>query len=317
MNKKNLLVVVCIGISLLSFSQSTDYARIKPYVDSISNIKYKTYEELAAQFRKTGWSDIEKAGAVYYWIATNIDYDMKGYTSGQWRFLKFDSTLARVTYEKKRGVCSGYSTLLKYMCDIIGVETAIITGYVKKEDNPHFVTNAPNHVWNAIKVNNVWCLVDVTWARTANEKTKCDDYYFLVNPNEFIANHYPEDYQWQLLCKPISKVEFDNYPYISSIYFELGFNEIFPKEGKLQIENNKVSFSIEVPQNYSIILKVFDNDVNKWVVPKCKLYNEQGKINATIMLEDEYEKLLRVDVLSNDPDIYEEFKGVLYYTLTY
>jgi len=103
MNKKNLLVVVCIGISLLSFSQSTDYARIKPYVDSISNIKYKTYEELAAQFRKTGWSDIEKAGAVYYWIATNIDYDMKGYTSGQWRFLKFDSTLARVTYEKKKG----------------------------------------------------------------------------------------------------------------------------------------------------------------------------------------------------------------------
>ena len=36
-----------------------------------------------------------------------------------------------------------------------------------------------------------------------------DEYYFLTDPEEFIYNHFPDEEHWQLLVRPVTKLEFE------------------------------------------------------------------------------------------------------------
>ena len=57
-----------------------------------------------------------------------------------------------------------------------------------------------------------------------------DEHYFLTDPDEFIQEFWTADRDWQLLEKPITLEEFENLPFVRSIFFHynLEFNEKLP-----------------------------------------------------------------------------------------
>ena len=65
----------------------------------------------------------------------------------------------------------------------------------------------PNHAWNAVKIQERWHLVDVTWdAGHIEGKIYHKQYgtaYLFADPRQFLYTHFPTDAKWQLLQRPM------------------------------------------------------------------------------------------------------------------
>ena len=55
-----------------------------------------------------------------------------------------------------------------------------------------------------------------------------DDHYFLTDPKEFIYEFFPLQPEWQLLKEPISLEEFEELPFVRSLFFR--YQLAFPTE---------------------------------------------------------------------------------------
>ena len=187
-----------------SATVNSSYINVDDFVFDINNEKFDSYENLAVFLGKQFEEDLLKVRSIYTWIALNITYDHNSLLTGCGNN---QNTLE--VWNKRIAVCEGYANLFHEMCAAIGIESRIVKGYVKEfvGDEMKF----PNHVWNSVKINGQWQLLDVTWASVNDEadrlagnkitrdfKRKKLDYFFLVSPKSMIITHLPEDPYWQL-----------------------------------------------------------------------------------------------------------------------
>jgi exonuclease VII small subunit len=236
-----------------------------PVDDIASNIvwnQYDSHDSFAGKLTKQFDNEAGKVRSIYTWIALNIKYDREGLSTG-----KIDSRNAEEVWSRRLAVCEGYANLFQEMCTASGIESRIIKGYVKgfAGDDLRY----PNHVWNSVKIEGKWKLLDVTWASVNSDPDAASgkgihndytrkklDYFFLVKPKRMILTHLPEDPYWQLqnnyipmdiflsgderiraeLCKPVrTKTNFEevitNYEQLDSLDQSISFLE--------RMENNK------------------------------------------------------------------------------
>lgn len=88
----------------------------------------------------SAWSDYEKILFVHDYLASNYEYD--------------NSLTIRNAYDffaQKKGVCQAYTLVFTGIMKQLGIETSTAS------------SNAMNHIWNLVKLNNQWYHVDVTW----------------------------------------------------------------------------------------------------------------------------------------------------------
>lgn len=150
----------------------------------------------------------DKIRAVFYWIASNISYDVQHMfepNTNQNPQEKITTTL-----KTKTGVCIHYAEVFKDLANKIGIKTNIIVGYTKQ--NGAIATIA--HAWCASFIDGKWVLFDPTWGSGGinNGKfvKKINNSYFKVEPKKMIVSHIPFDYLWQFLNYPLTNREFYN-----------------------------------------------------------------------------------------------------------
>ncbi len=226
------------------FPQLDEYAKNTPLQAESS------LETLAASLISHSSSDIEKTRLIFTWIATHIAYDDNGFNTGNYSDTKAESVL-----RNRVSVCQGYSDLFLSLGKLAGLEIVTITGYSKGITyRPGSTLTDTDHAWNAVKIDGRWRLFDVTWAagygKGVNGKLvtvmQFNDYWFDTRPDEFIFSHLPADEQWQLNATKISKSQFERLPYVSSLFFKLGFN------GSYCFPSSLNGIINELPQTYYV-----------------------------------------------------------------
>lgn len=163
-------------------------------------------------------SDAERFRAIYYWVTHNIsgNHDLLSQNEHRRKKLKndpdalydwnqqFTKEVFNTLRQDKETVCTGYAYLIKVLSNLAGIECEIIDGYGTtdgQKSNP----DAPNHSWNAVKLNGKWYLCDATWAAGYTDMSSFlfefdyDNAYFLQKPSEFAKSHEPLDQKWTLL----------------------------------------------------------------------------------------------------------------------
>lgn len=166
--------------------------------------------KLALEITKHHTSEAEKATAIFYWIASTIEYDTS---------LRLDRKLQKQIYiseekiiqavlKRRKALCGGYAFLFQALCKEVGIKAEVIHGYSKKYI-PTSKKRKIDHTWNAVKLNGSWKLLDITMARSMSRTGKPDTFWFDTAPSDFIKTHYPEDIKWALVSRPISFLEFN------------------------------------------------------------------------------------------------------------
>ena len=179
---------------------------------------------LAGYLTQPAKREQDKARAIYRWITNKIGYNTQSWLTGS----SGGDTSPEKVLLNRQTVSEGYARLFQRLGELAGLEVEIISGYSKSYsysvEQPHLV----KHVWNAVKLEGQWQLVDVTWGAGYLDEDKqqfvhlFQPHYFLTPPAQFIADHFPNDSKWQLLATPISKAEYEQRVYPRAVFFATG-----------------------------------------------------------------------------------------------
>ena len=200
-------------------SLQTDFSEIDNYVLGLKTKKNITGAELTALITKNSQTKMEKARAIFIWIANNIAYDTSYKTTSKEEALK-----------QGKGVCEAYSGLFKFLGELAGLEVVTVSGDAKQ-----YYYKQPSdlgkggHAWNVVKVDDGrWMIVDATWgAGHVNNRIftrKLSVHWFDPQPEIFIFTHFPKEDNWQLLKNPLTRDEFLRMPPLSPELVAWGFN---------------------------------------------------------------------------------------------
>ncbi len=263
------LSVLLIAVFLCSFRIVTAQIsesikeKVDSFPDKISKVGY-----LAGIINNTFERDSDKAAAVYYWMATYFDYDVKKHFSKHTKYAynfryksteqkekkmhKADWGMYYYSLRKKKATYRGYAYLYKQLCNNVGLECEIIPGTSKNSlKSIGKKSGRRNYMWNVVKINNKWQLVDVVYGSgILNEEkhtfTKSfDDAFLFISPQEFFLNHYPKKSRW-LLCDK-QKSDFTNLPLYYRLFFSCGL--------ELKSLSNGVISNVDKDSNVDIEIK--------------------------------------------------------------
>jgi hypothetical protein len=242
MNRKKSILTLFLLLPIFALSQQE--LRFESADSLATTIKYKkNLAILAHQLADPYSQQLLKARAIFRWITENIQYDYKLYNKYYYKGkepktykcredgnceakrIVWETRYINKVLKRKKAVCQGYSMLFKKMCDIVGLRSEIITGYVRTDHNQVGTPGTLNHVWNAVWIDSSYYLLDATWAAGGCSKDdngklfpfqkRYDDYYWLTPANDFARNHFPENNKWVLLLN-YSKETFSRNPYYAA-----------------------------------------------------------------------------------------------------
>ena len=210
--------------------------------------------DLSAYLTETAKTDREKARAIFRWVAENISYDVEGYGTSHFGDLSPDGVL-----RSREAVCEGYANLFDSLARAAGLEAVTVSGYAKGmgyRAGDHF-TGAPNHAWNAVRIDGGWQLLDCTWAaglfyEGVGYKKRFGPYFFCTPPEEFLYTHFPVDPRWQLVGKPISLDRFVRMPYLKAPFFTHRLEEIDHRSCVIETASSPVRLRFTAPQGVDL-----------------------------------------------------------------
>lgn len=183
-------------------------------------------------------NEIEKTRAIYTWIISNIQYDIKKYnqprSSNKFRCKKkkncegeyqdYEQKVIQDVLKSKLAICSGYSKLFCRMAAIAGVQCIEIEGYVKNRPKHAGEMGILDHAWNGIIIQQKMYFIDATWAAGECEMDKNNklsrfipkqnDFYWMANSEKFHLNHFPENAK-KITNLPYSQQSFQSFPFIA------------------------------------------------------------------------------------------------------
>ena len=238
--KKAVISIIVILLSIIAHSQNSISTNPDDIRKASKRVKVKYTKDpasLATKLCENYTDDNSKIVALTYWIAKNIKYDYKAYINRT--FIRHTST---EILDRKLALCSEYTHLFNEMCEAVGVSSLTVDGYVKKfdftkEDNFY----RADHSWSAVKIDNKWKLMDITWASCSIVLKKqylaklllflfnkhyypkfkavknYNQYWIDLSPEQIIETHFPELEIFQLLEEPISIDAFINDTILSNL----------------------------------------------------------------------------------------------------
>ena len=248
-------------------------------------------QKLAERIYEDFTSDEEKARAIFVWIAINIQYDLKAYSSRSAIAYTFFDEEDRLAKERKyrmelanklldtgKGVCQDYTALFQTVCELSGIQCMTITG-TSKTDLSHIgkLPQSSDHAWNAVKIGSAWKFVDATWAsgsvsiQTGKFVTDFNAAYFFTPPDIFFLNHFPDDKRFLMTEK--TAADFAGLPLYYGGYINSDYEFTAPENGIIKSEGARVVFKIINLPKKDRVAYVFSSDRKINDVPLSRIGN--------------------------------------------
>lgn len=243
-------------------------------------------------------SERDKIKAIYQWISTHIYYDWeraKTLTSGDFRDQSVDST-----FILRKGICTDYSRLTKFMLSVANIRCEIINGYGRYIDDDFLRTESElKHAWNAVFLNNKWFFLDATWAAILNKTDDAGSNFFLIEPKDFIYTHLPEDPTWTLLSQPVTFNDFEQFPMVKNGFFRI-VKSTPPRKGVITTNTDFITiddlyFSKKVSPELDVeIQKVASDNTEDPEYPEYEIISQKEKPALKIKLPQKGKFYVRI-----------------------
>ena len=173
-------------------------------------------------------TELETAYFIFNWISQSIKYDCYGRNHGGIINEPFE------TYREGRGGYKGITELYTTICRFLNIESHTIFGIEKYLTNDfENLIGIREKYWNTVFINGNYYIADIVTGMgyctddNFNYPYVFDNREFGLNPESFIRYRFPNDINWQLISKPITKAEFNSMAYLYDTFF-IFFKTIYP-----------------------------------------------------------------------------------------
>ena len=204
----------------------------------------KYLADLVRFLTKDAFDNFVRIKVIHDWICYNINYDTELFFSNSNKNQDYIEVL-----KNKKGISSGFSALMKEMCNLAGFDCLIIDGYAKGYGYNGSLADTVEHVWNAVNINSKWYLVDTTWDTGFLERKtfiKCySSEYLFLDSRYFLYTHLPKDNSLQFFAPVVTNSQFEKEPKLEGKFFNYGFSLL----------DNNLSFFNEINDEFYFELK--------------------------------------------------------------
>lgn len=216
-----------------AFDVEVTYRMTADEISSMNMAAEKAAKEIISQLTPD-MDDYEKLKFFHDYLVLNCETD---------RNYAFADTIYGALVEKK-ALCEGYSKAFAYLCNLAGIENAIVTGetYVA-------------HMWNIVKLGGNWYHVDVTWDKPEDQLRKAYPdvilyQYFMVTDSVISNTHIIDE---TLFSPPKA---FGN----SENYFAREGTDVSSRDELLTASENAILSAVQ-SRRTSAMVKFDTNDV--------------------------------------------------------
>jgi hypothetical protein len=273
---------------------------MNPLVTEISADEQHSVEAVGQYFaaRITDKKELVKALHDYVMLRLTYDHDALELIEAK-DYAKVPEQTADAVFASHTGVCEGYARLMVALGKAAGVEIAYVTGSIRDTEHRLTQTDDPwdtsiqealegvGHAWNAVKIDDAWYLMDVTWDDSKDNEPKTT---FLFTPPKLMAlDHYPDDPKWQLLETPLSLGDFVRQPMMLPTSGEFGLSLVAPTRSQVTVDG-AVTITLDNPYRAKVVARaVRDGSGKDAEGDECDVA-EGAKTEITCTLADgEYE----------------------------
>lgn len=238
------------------FKSSKEFERIDNHVFEVAKTEYRTFTQLVRDLICPCETDLEKARAIFRWITVKdlnqLDVE--------------DTVNPESPLGLLRGIKYGtesYHDLFKRLCSYAGMFCEVIQGYSKGagyRPGMRIEGNKFRNSWTAVYISGSWCFINCNWGarhvkghhvQEDSEQQrffyKCDEFYFVTDPEDHIYQHYPDEPKWQLLECPITLTEFITLPVVKSPFFNYGLRFTVHYDCIQYTQNGIVVLQLKIP----------------------------------------------------------------------
>jgi hypothetical protein len=306
-NKFLKLVILFSTLTTHIFAQQ-NFAKADAHALKVGKLDSTNMGTIATLLTKPFAEKIDKARAIYTWIANNITYDVKAASKEQ---TDKNTTAEVLLYRKAVGI--GFATLFQDMCSSAGIRCLTADGHIKRNTEEIGDNELEkNHSWAVVQLGlspDTWHYVDVALASGSVDEEmkvftkKFSSNYFFADKAIFNWQHFPDNPAWKLDVGPKNKKEFLALPIIRAAAYDWQLKKFTPE---LATQKTKLS----TPVNFSFVFGKADavtkvtiqygNGKRKKI--KNALYNQSGN-TLTFSYKFDVEDNYPVTISINDAEL--------------
>ena len=273
------------GFNASAQTNGRDFTKIDAYAKSLGPLENMSMGTINNVVSNKFTDKMDKARAIYYWIAHNIVYDTK--------LIRSNSTTKNTPAEvllTRKAVGIGFASLFQDMCSSADIRCLTVDGFVKYNTQQIGEKDQEiNHSWAVVQLGQSpedWYYVDPAFGSgylnaDMKEFTKAyTDAYFFTDKATFNLQHFPDNQAWKLGSAPKNKKDFFDMPVVKTAAIELEIKKCSPNDGKINTKANKAvkfSFTVKSTEN---ITKV---ELGMGEKKKYKLEEIQYSNSATVL----------------------------------
>lgn len=138
-------------------------------------------------------NDRERAWLIFRWVTSHFEHNARlGSKIGDPRKHSLEEH-----YRIAGGSCAVYADVVQRLMEHAGLQVKTIYGMAKGGPaSGRRNSKAVNHVWNAVKVDGEWRVIDATWGagyvdRNGFQRDQ-SDLFFLIPPEQAVLSHFDE-----------------------------------------------------------------------------------------------------------------------------
>jgi transglutaminase-like putative cysteine protease len=249
-------------------------ATLHPLVTSMPPEAEQSIASVARYIKEREPDPVQRVKALHDYVADRIAYDAVALAENN-----FPSQEAEDVFRAKMAVCAGYATLLEALGEQTGDEIVVVTGVARDMGGR---VDGVGHAWNAVKIGELWYLMDATWnAGTVEGRTFTKHYttdYLFTPPHIFAHDHLPEQEDWQLLAKPITRAEFMRQPVLRPEFFAAGLELVSPTRSQVDAQG-QIEVKLRNPNRQRILANLVPVGGDSDSSPRCTV---KGVTDVTI-----------------------------------
>jgi transglutaminase/protease-like cytokinesis protein 3 len=251
--KKGIVFLITTFFITSTFAQADKYKYVDDAVAKIGALPTLNVAQITEKITATFSSNEDKARAIYYWIANNIEIDPAATKKNDVR----NTEPEKVILARKATPLS-FSLLFQEMCSDVKIRCLSVDGYVKNfASEINEKPDEKNYSWNVVQLGQspqTWYYVDACRASgyLDNKQTKFTksftSQFFFADKKLFNLMYFPDNMAWQLGdATTKSLTGYYALPVISNYAMALEMNKPMPLTGfiktKINVKNN-FSFNI-------------------------------------------------------------------------
>lgn len=179
-------------------------------------------DDLVKFIIRDSYSEQTKLEAIRDYILANINYDTNGpdeaiLTNDQ------NDIASLLAGQNRVAVSGGFSKTMKALCELAGLESRYVEGYVKM----NALYTGERRAWNIIKIGSEYKIHDIIWSKK----------WWGAHPTIMIHSHFPDKEADQLLKIPIELDEFKAMAYVEPLRSKGKYVDFIPARSVLHANN--------------------------------------------------------------------------------